>query len=83
MVGTLGTNAAAVGMYPNLPYDPRKDFEPIINMATTPMVVVARKDLPVADFREFARLSEGQRREAQLRLRRRRRTIALDLQLSQ
>jgi tripartite-type tricarboxylate transporter receptor subunit TctC len=53
LVGTLGTNAAAVGMYPSLPYDPRKDFEPIINMATTPMVVVARKDLPVADFREF------------------------------
>jgi tripartite-type tricarboxylate transporter receptor subunit TctC len=53
LVGTLGTNAAALGMYSNLPYDPRRDFEPIINMAVTPMVVVAKKDLPVGDFREF------------------------------
>ena len=52
-VGTLGTHAAATGMYANLPYDPRKDFEPVINMATTPMIVVAKKTLPVADFKEF------------------------------
>jgi tripartite-type tricarboxylate transporter receptor subunit TctC len=53
IVGTLGTHAAASGMFPNLSYDPRKDFEPIISMATTPMVVVAKNDLPVANFREF------------------------------
>ena len=53
LVGTLGTHAASVGMYPSLPYDPRRDFEPVINMATTPMVVVAKKELPVANFSEF------------------------------
>ena len=53
VVGTLGTHAAAAGMYQALSYDPRKDFEPVINMATTPMVVVAKNDLPVANFREF------------------------------
>jgi len=53
MVGTLGTHAAAVGMYPNLPYDPVKDFEPIISMATTPMVVVTKNELPVSSFAEF------------------------------
>ena len=52
-VGTLGTNAAAVAMYKNLSYDPRKDFEPIINMAITPMIVVAKNELPVSNFREF------------------------------
>src|SRR5438552_1919846 len=51
--GTHGTHAAAVGMYANLPYDPRRDFQPVISMATTPMVVVAKNDLPVANFREF------------------------------
>jgi tripartite-type tricarboxylate transporter receptor subunit TctC len=53
VVGTLGTHAAAVGMYANLPYDPAKDFEPVINMATTPMVVVTKNELPVASFAEF------------------------------
>jgi tripartite-type tricarboxylate transporter receptor subunit TctC len=53
IVGTLGTHAAASGMFANLAYDPRKDFEPVINMATTPMIVVAKKSLPVADFNEF------------------------------
>ena len=53
IVGTLGTHAAASGMFPNLSYDPRKDFEPIISMATTPMVVVTKNDLPVGNFREF------------------------------
>src|SRR5919112_4433190 len=31
LMGNLGTQAASVGLYPNLPYDPRKDFEPIMN----------------------------------------------------
>ena len=53
LMGNLGTQAASVGLYPKLPYDPRTDFEPIINTAGTPMLVVAKKDLPVKDFKEF------------------------------
>jgi tripartite-type tricarboxylate transporter receptor subunit TctC len=53
LMGNLGTQAASVGLYPKLPYDPRTDFEPIMNSASTPMLVVAKKDLPVKDFREF------------------------------
>jgi tripartite-type tricarboxylate transporter receptor subunit TctC len=53
LMGNLGTQAASVGLYPNLPYDPRRDFEPILNTGGTPMLVVAKKDLPVKDFREF------------------------------
>ena len=54
LMGNLGTQAASVGLYPKLSYDPRTDFEPIMNSAGTPMLVVAKKDLPVRDFREFA-----------------------------
>jgi tripartite-type tricarboxylate transporter receptor subunit TctC len=54
LLGNLGTQAASVGLYSNLAYDPRTDFEFIINAASTPMLVVAKKDLPVKDFREFA-----------------------------
>ena len=53
LMGNLGTHAASVGLYTNLSYDPRADFEPIMNAAATPMVVAAKKDLPVKDFREF------------------------------
>jgi tripartite-type tricarboxylate transporter receptor subunit TctC len=53
LMGNLGTQAASVGLYPKLAYDPRTDFEPIINTAGTPMLVVAKKDLPVKNFKEF------------------------------
>ena len=53
LMGNLGTQAASVGLYPKLAYDPRSDFEPIMNSASTPMLVVAKKDLPVKDFKEF------------------------------
>lgn len=53
LMGNLGTQAASVGLYPNLAYDPRTDFAPIMNAAATPMIVAAKKDLPVKDFREF------------------------------
>ena len=53
LMGNLGTQAASVGLYPKLPYDPRTDFEPVINSGATPMVVAAKKDLPVKDFSEL------------------------------
>ena len=53
LMGNLGTQAASVGLYPKLAYDPRTDFEPILNTGGTPMLVVAKKDLPVKSFREF------------------------------
>ena len=53
IMGNLGTQAASVGLYTNLPYDPRTDFVPIMNTGGTPMIVAAKKDLPVKDFREF------------------------------
>lgn len=53
LMGNLGTQAASVGLYANLAYDPRRDFEPIMNAAATPMIVAAKNDLPVKDFREF------------------------------
>jgi tripartite-type tricarboxylate transporter receptor subunit TctC len=47
VMGNLGTHAASVGLYKNLSYDPRTDFEPVILASTTPMVLLAKKDLPV------------------------------------
>lgn len=47
ILGNLGTHAASVALYKNLPYDPRVDFEPVVLVATTPMVLLVRKSLPV------------------------------------
>jgi tripartite-type tricarboxylate transporter receptor subunit TctC len=47
ILGNLGTHAASVALYKNLSYDPRTDFEPVMLVATTPMVLLVRKSLPV------------------------------------
>jgi tripartite-type tricarboxylate transporter receptor subunit TctC len=53
ITGHMGTHASAVGLYPNLAYDPRRDFEPIALLAGTPILILARKDFPPKDLREF------------------------------
>jgi tripartite-type tricarboxylate transporter receptor subunit TctC len=53
MMGHMGTHGAAPALYPKLRYDPTKDFEPIGLAAGTPILIVARKDFPAADLKEF------------------------------
>jgi tripartite-type tricarboxylate transporter receptor subunit TctC len=52
-MGHMGTHGAAPALYPNLRYDPATDFEPIGLAAGTPILIVARKDFPAADLKEF------------------------------
>jgi tripartite-type tricarboxylate transporter receptor subunit TctC len=56
MMGNLGTHSASVGLYPNLAYDPRTDFAPVINTAGTPMLISAHKDFPANTLQEFVAL---------------------------
>jgi tripartite-type tricarboxylate transporter receptor subunit TctC len=53
MLGNMGTHGAAPAQYPNLKYDPARDFTPIGLMVTTPIVIIARKTFPANDLREF------------------------------
>ena len=53
VAGSLGPNVAAVGMYKGLPYDPIKDFEPVIMTVLQPMVLIVRREFPVNTFQEF------------------------------
>ena len=53
VMGNLGTHAAAVGLYKNLSYDPRVDFEPVMLVASTPMVLVVRKTLATDTLKDF------------------------------
>jgi len=52
-LGQLGTHAAAVALYPNLAYRPDVDFAPIGIVVDQAVLIVARKDFPARDLREF------------------------------
>ena len=53
VMGHMGTHAAAPALYPNLAYDPMNDFEPIGLAAGTPVLILAKKDFPAKDLKEF------------------------------
>ena len=52
--GHMGTHAAAPMFYPNLGYDPEKDFEPVGVIAVQPELLAVRKDFPANNLKEFA-----------------------------
>jgi tripartite-type tricarboxylate transporter receptor subunit TctC len=52
-MGQMGTHATAVALYPNLAYKPDIDFAPIGLVMAVPVMIVARKDFPSKDLKEF------------------------------
>ena len=53
LMGTNTTQASNVAMLKNLPYDPTKDFAPIIRTVTTAMVLLVKPDFPAKDLPQF------------------------------
>src|ERR1700681_1686307 len=53
LMGTNTTQAANVAMLKDLPYDPGRDFAPIIRTVTTAMVLVVKPDFPARDLAQF------------------------------
>jgi tripartite-type tricarboxylate transporter receptor subunit TctC len=49
----MGTHATAVALYPNLAYKPDIDFAPIGLVGWAPSMIIARKDFPPKDLKEF------------------------------
>jgi tripartite-type tricarboxylate transporter receptor subunit TctC len=45
--------STAPALYRKLPYDPIRDFEPIGLVTDVPMTLVAKKEFPAKDFKEF------------------------------
>jgi tripartite-type tricarboxylate transporter receptor subunit TctC len=52
-MGLMGSHAAAVAFYPSLAYKPDVDFEPIGMVSAFSTLIVARKDFPPKDLKEF------------------------------
>ena len=52
-MATVSTVATAPVMQLNVPYDPLKDFTPIINIAATPNVIEVNPSFPARDYKGF------------------------------
>jgi tripartite-type tricarboxylate transporter receptor subunit TctC len=59
LMGTNTTQAANVAMLKSLPYDPLKDFSPIIRTVTTAMVLMVKPDFPAKDLPQFLDYAKG------------------------
>ena len=57
----LATNAVSVnvGLYNTLPFDPRKDFVAVSELATSPNTFVVKSDLPAKSMKDFIALARA------------------------
>ena len=53
LVGSVSNLALNPGLYPNIPYDSLRDFEPVGLAVAYSYTLVARKDLPFSNLREL------------------------------
>lgn len=57
LLGTIGTHSVNPHLMPNLPYDPMRDFTPIIAHSKTKILLVVRPQLGVRSMAEFVALA--------------------------
>lgn len=65
-LGHMGTHAASVGINPKLGYDPRKDFDYLGLVSTTPNIVFVRKDFPANTLAEFAAYAKAKNKDLKM-----------------
>jgi tripartite-type tricarboxylate transporter receptor subunit TctC len=53
LIGTSSTHGVNSAVNPKLPYDPVKDFSPVVLLATAPWMVVVNPSLPVRNPKEL------------------------------
>jgi tripartite-type tricarboxylate transporter receptor subunit TctC len=59
LVSTVGTHGINQALYPKLPFDPVKDFEPVTLIATVPNVLVVHPSLPVTSVAELIKTAKA------------------------
>ena len=58
-VGSPSSHSIAPSIYKNLPYDPVRDFTPVILLATAPTVLVIHPSIPARNLKEFVALAKA------------------------
>lgn len=59
VMGAIGSHGAAPGLYPNLPYDPVRDFAPIVLVARAPSGLLVNAALPAKSVKELIALAKA------------------------
>ncbi len=59
LVASTGSTTGLAALYPNLPYDPVRDFAPIGLVSNVPIVVVVTPGLPVRNIKELIALAKS------------------------
>ena len=59
-VGAAGALSANVSLYPNMPFDPLKDFRPVAMLAAIPFVIVGHPSLAAKTQRELIALARSE-----------------------
>lgn len=63
LMGTNTTQAANVGLFKKLAYDPLKDFAYVARLAQTSLILAVRSDFPATSAKEFIALAKAKRGE--------------------
>ncbi len=58
VLGVTGSHGIAGSLYPNLPYDPQKDFEPITRAVIYANAILASTDVPAKNLQELIALAK-------------------------
>jgi tripartite-type tricarboxylate transporter receptor subunit TctC len=61
VMGNIGSHAMNVATYKSLPYNPVRDFAPIVLVSTTPSLMSVSKNLPINNVKEFIVYAKQQR----------------------
>ena len=65
LLGTVGTQAQNQSLFKKPAYNSVTDFAPVALMVEAPLVLVARKDLPVKDMKEFVAYAKANKDKMQ------------------
>ena len=63
LMGTNTTQAANVGLFKKLAYDPLKDFAYVARLAQTSLILAVRSDFPATTAKEFIAVAKAKRGE--------------------
>ena len=61
VIATVGTWAVNPSLYKNMPFDPVKDFAPIIQVSSSPGVLVVHPSVPAKNVKELIALAKAKR----------------------